>query len=404
MYDLDAARPRTEQDSPRSVLTFVLTLLCTCAVACNAHHNEATDAGPDTDAGTDPAPDAAAGPDLAMPRSAVCMMMDTKLQQALDQTRMGTTCKETALAVETPACPLQVYVSADDSTTPTDHVYRIASNTKTFTSSVILKQAAQGLLNLDDLATKYLPGVAGLDGMTIRQILSHSAGLYNYTSDDNFINTKATEPTKVWTPGELIAIAAQHGPYFAPGAGWAYSNTDYIVAGLIAEKVGGKKISELIREQLLVPSGLPQIVFDGEEMVQGTLAHGYDNHGDDVTTKFDQSWIWAAGAMVASAADLSHWIKRLGSGQVHDPAFQMQLENGVHTAQDGETYGLGVFMFDASFGQGAGRQIGHIGSVFGYHSHAFYYPDSGITIAAIVTCEDADPNDIDNATLGVLFP
>jgi len=338
------------------------------------------------------------------PRSEACVALDAKLQAALDSARAATTCKETTLAVQTPDCALMTYVSADDSATPLDHHYRIASNTKTFTAGVILKLVAEGAIGLDELASEVLPTINGLDGMTIRQILSHSAGLYNYTSDDDFINTKATEPQKKWTPEELIAIAEQHGPYFAPGTSYHYSNTDYIVAGLIAEKVGRKKISAQIRELLLTPSDLDAIYFDGEESEQGVLAQGYDDEGNDVTMKFDPSWIWAAGAMVATAADLSRWMERLGSGGVHVPAIQAELEQGVQTGQDGMTYGLGVFLLDASYGGGAGRSIGHIGSVYGYHSQAFYYPDTNITITGFVTCEDADPNDIRIGALTTLFP
>jgi len=175
----------------RRVLTVAFVALAGCSGPSAAPTDMAASAITD---GSAVVADLAMGPpppDLAMaPRSAACLALDAKLQMALDKKRMGTTCKETALAVETPACPLMSYVSSDDANAPTDHTYRIASNTKTFTAGVILKLAAQGKLGLDDLASTYLPTTAGLTGMTIRQILSHNAGLYNYTSDSNFISTK----------------------------------------------------------------------------------------------------------------------------------------------------------------------------------------------------------------------
>jgi D-alanyl-D-alanine carboxypeptidase len=387
----------------------VLIVACAALAACSQPSSAPTDMAAATisDGGPLGIVDLAMGPappDLAVaPRSAACLALDAKLQMALDKKRMGTTCKETALAVETPACPLMSYVSSDDANAPTDHTYRIASNTKTFTAGVILKLAAQGKLGLDDLASTYLPSTPGLTGMTIRQILSHNAGLYNYTSDSTFISTKSSQPTKVWTPAELIEIAHQHGPYCSPGACYAYSNTDYIVAGLIAQQVGGMEISALIRTMLLTPYGVPNIYFDGEEAAIGTLAQGYDGNGDEISHKFDQSWIWAAGAMVATTADLSRWMKMLGSGQIHDPTIQAQLEDGVSTGQAGATYGLGVFMYDASYGP-AGRSIGHIGSVLGYHSESFYYPDTQVTITNIVTCEDEEVDGIRAAVENTLFP
>jgi D-alanyl-D-alanine carboxypeptidase len=360
---------------------------------------------PDFAGGTDAGSTDAGAADLAMPRSAACLAQDAKLQAMLDNVRVTKTpCPELGLAVSTPACGLTSYVSSSDASAPTNHTYRVASNTKTFTASVILKLVADGKLGLDDLVSSILPTAPGVTGMTVRQILSHTSGLFDYASDDNFNAERAANPMRQWSPDELLQVAASHPPDFAPGTSWSYSNTGFIVAGMIAVKLGGAEISQQIRDRLLTPAGLPAIYFDSEEPPQGTLAKAYDDSGNDVSMKYNESWIWSAGAIVATTADLTNWMIQLGSGKVHDPMWQSELTNGVQTGRAGETYGLGLFMFDASYNGGAGRSVGHIGFLAGYQSQSFYFPDTDVAITGITTCNGGDPNDIRIGAIGVLFP
>jgi D-alanyl-D-alanine carboxypeptidase len=352
-----------------------------------------------------PAPAAETSHAGPSPRSADCLALDAKLQAALNAARKKSPCREYALAVETVSCPLTSYVSSDDANAKTDQTYRVASNTKMLTASVILKLVAAGKLGLDDLVTKHLPGTAGLSGMTVRQVLNHSAGLYDYSEDEDFDDARQSNPKRKWKPTELLSYATKHAPTFKPpGSSYAYSNTGFIVAGMVAEKVGGKKISELIRELLLVPQDLPDMYFDTEEAPRGTLARGDDTSGNDVSTKFDESWIWSAGATIATTKDLARWTQRLGSGAVHAPAMQAELEKGVSMGSAGASYGLGVFIYGANYGYGGGRMIGHSGVLIGYYSRSFYFPDTKTTVTTVVTCPKGSSEDARIAALGAIFP
>jgi D-alanyl-D-alanine carboxypeptidase len=121
-----------------------------------------------------------------------------------------------------------------------DTHFRIASNTKTMTAAVIVLLAQENKLNLHDPVSKYVPGVPNGDKITIAQLLEMRSGLYNYTNDPIISETIDTDPAKVWTPAELLAIAFAHPPNFPPGKEYEYSNTNYALLGLVAEKVDGR--------------------------------------------------------------------------------------------------------------------------------------------------------------------
>ena len=130
-------------------------------------------------------------------------------------------------------------------TTPprADTHFRIASNTKTMTAAVIVQLAQEGKLSLDDPVSKYVPGVPNGDNITIAELLEMRSGLYNYTDAPELSASLDRDPTKVWTPDELLAIAFAHPPNFPPGTAYEYNNTNYALLGLIAEKVDGKPLA-----------------------------------------------------------------------------------------------------------------------------------------------------------------
>src|SRR5262245_55173238 len=125
-----------------------------------------------------------------------------------------------------------------------DTYFRIASNTKTMTSAVIQQLAQENKLSVDDPISKYIPEVPNGDKITLALLLEMRSGLYDYTSDPIVATTIDTDPAKVWTPAELLAIAFAHPPDFPPGAEYEYDNTNYALLGLVAEKVGGKPLAQ----------------------------------------------------------------------------------------------------------------------------------------------------------------
>lgn len=171
---------------------------------------------------------------------------------------------------------------------------------------------------------------------------------------------------------------------------------------MLIEKVTGAPVGKAIRQRLLDPLKLTSTSFDGEEPVVGQLAHGFAKTGADVTTAFDASYAWSAGAMVASAANLLDWSKALYGGSVLDPKLLAQMETTVDTGiQPGVSYGLGVFEFDASVAGDVA--FGHLGDIPGYHSQMFYWPKEKIAVVDIVNSDKGSPNPIAAAVIPVLI-
>ena len=137
-----------------------------------------------------------------------------------------------------------------------DTHFRIASNTKTMTAAVIMLLAQEGKLSLDDPVSKYVPSVPNGDNITIAQLLEMRSGLYNYTNDPIISKTIDTDPAKVWTPAELLAIAFAHPPNFLPGKDYEYNNTNYALLGLVAEKLDGKPLANCFQDRLFGPLGM----------------------------------------------------------------------------------------------------------------------------------------------------
>src|SRR5437762_5565695 len=137
-----------------------------------------------------------------------------------------------------------------------DTHFRIASNTKTMTAAVIVLLAQEGKLSLDDPVSKYVPGVPNGDKITITELLKMRSGLYSYDDAPEFWAILDRDPTKVWSPAEVLAIAFKHPPYFPPGTGFHYTNTNYALLGLIAEKMDGKPLASCFQARLFGPLGL----------------------------------------------------------------------------------------------------------------------------------------------------
>src|SRR5436853_244503 len=224
-----------------------------------------------------------------------------------------------------------------------DTHFRIASNTKTMTAAVIVLLAQEGKLRLDDPVSKYVPDVPNGDNITITELLNMRSGLYTYDDDPDFWAVLERDPTKVWTPAEVLAIAFKHPPYFPPGTDFHYSNTNYALLGLIAEKIDGKPLAQIMHNRLFGPLGLKNTMLPA--ITSNTLpepySHGYLYGGcsfrnltdkpyppdiqaavkagtlkpDDCTDQ-NSSYASAAGGAISTANDLAIWIKALVGGKV----------------------------------------------------------------------------------------
>lgn len=278
---------------------------------------------------------------------------------------------------------------------------RIGSNTKTFVAVVIMQLVAEGKLALDAPVERYLPGVVrgnGNDGnrITTRQMLQHTSGLPDYlgsgdprkTPDPNSPQLQPiTEEfrTKHFTPEELVRIAMSLPPQFEPGARSVYTNTNYILLGMIIERLTGNPVATAINTRIIDKLGLRDTYYpaDGERALRGSHPSGYqmiDGKRVDFT-ELDPSWGGAAGAMVATGADLNRFFKALLNGELVPAAQLAEMKKTVpFDRMPGAGYGLGLAQQPVSCGKDV---WGHGGSIPGFETRDGVTPD-GTAVTVIV--------------------
>jgi D-alanyl-D-alanine carboxypeptidase len=254
--------------------------------------------------------------------------------------------------------------------------FRIGSLTKSFVSAVVLQLAAEGRLSLDDSVDQWLPGlVPNGQAITIRQLLNMKAGLYDYPEDtrveSDFTNGNWAHR---WKPEQLVRIAVSHKPLFAPGKGWSYCNTCYVVAGLIVEKATGNTIGQELERRVFTPLGLRHTTFDTERQIAGRHVHGYVRDGARLldTTLLTPSWAWAAGAIVSTVDDVARFYRALFEGRLVGPRQLAEMKATVAAYSKTERYGLGL----ARFGAPCGPLWGNGGDFVGFNSSAYGRADS----------------------------
>ncbi|MFD7909821.1 serine hydrolase domain-containing protein [Streptomyces sp. NPDC059752] len=241
-----------------------------------------------------------------------------------------------------------------------DQRFRIASNTKSFVSTVLLQLEGEGRLSLDDSVDTWLPGVVrgnGNDGtaITVRQLLNHTSAIYDPTNEPEFFAPylERHDWDHVYTPREVIARAVRHEPTFTSDDGWGYSNTNYLLAGLVIEAVTHRSAPSEIHRRIIAPLGLKDTSFPvTDPNIRGPHLHGYDLKGRDVT-RFSPSYDWTAGAMISTVGDLARFHRALFAGVLLRPAQQRELLTG---SLGKPAYGLGVQSVDVTCGSGPGRK------------------------------------------------
>jgi D-alanyl-D-alanine carboxypeptidase len=261
--------------------------------------------------------------------------------------------------------------------------FRIASNTKAFTSAVLLQLAGEGRLSLADPVARWLPGVVagnGNDGtkITVRQLLNHTSGLYDPTNDAAFWAPYLNGPNRdyVYRPKDIVAMAVTHPPTGQPGGRHDYSNTNYLVAGMIIEAVTGHSAVSQVYRRILVPLHLVHTSFPtADPRLHGRHLHGYDLAGNDIT-RFSPSYDWTAGAIVSTVDDLATFHRALFDGTLLKPAQLAELKTTVPTG-DGGAYGLGVERRDLRCPKGTVTVWGNTGGGPGFNSYSLLTENTG---------------------------
>jgi D-alanyl-D-alanine carboxypeptidase len=259
-----------------------------------------------------------------------------------------------------------------------DDRFRIGSITKSFVSTVILQVAGERRLRLSDTVEHWLPdAVPSGSSITVRQLLNHTSGLCDYTEDPRLLEPYADQPGYFWAPLDLLALANSHPALFKPGSSWSYSNTNYVLLGLIIEAVTGHRASAEVKQRIVEPRQLRSTTFPlRTPRIAGSHTHGYLTNlppesgvpgGVLDTTTMSPSHAWTAGGMISTVSDLAHFHRALFTGRLLRPAQQRKLQSVV----PGFDYGMGV----ARWNTACGTAWGHAGSFPGYYSVSLTSPD-----------------------------
>ncbi len=265
----------------------------------------------------------------------------------------------------------------------TDMYLGMGSISKSVTSACVLKLEEEGLLSIEDSIGTYLPSFPNVLGSTtIKQLLNHTSGIYDFLEHPSILDSMKEDFSRVWQPEEVLNDFV-NAPYFAPNTGWHYSNSNYLLAGLIIEKVTALPYDEVVRQKILTPTGLDDLFLNPYESPTGNIAHVWFNYPG--LGKFDldalgstpisiYSSAWAAGAYFSRPILASKWMKSLLDGNVLSPSSMDKMKTFVSTG-NGE-YGLGLM----NISNGTQQFIGHQGYII-YSSLCFYDPITKLTIA-----------------------
>jgi CubicO group peptidase (beta-lactamase class C family) len=262
--------------------------------------------------------------------------------------------------------------------------YPIASISKQFTAAAALLLEDEGKLSLDDTVSKYLPGITGGDTITIRQLLSHTAGLQDYWPQD-YSFAAMSKPT---TPQGIVDRWAKKPLDFAPGTQWQYSNTGYVVAGMIIEKAAGMPLLDFLKARIFAPLGMDAV--DQDLSTGAGYPNGYHRYALGpvrVAQPAAPGWLYAAGELAMSASDLAKWdIARINRTVLPANDWKAQ-ETPVHLA-DGSTngYGLGVYAKE----QDGHAYVEHSGEAVGFLSENTVFPDDKVAVVVLVNGDFAD--------------
>jgi CubicO group peptidase (beta-lactamase class C family) len=262
--------------------------------------------------------------------------------------------------------------------------YSLGSISKQFTAALVLLLAQDGKLKLDDPVGKYLPGLTRANEVTIRQVLSMTSGYQDFWPED-YVMTSMMKSTN---PQQILDVWAKKPLDFEPGTQWQYSNTNYVVAGRIAEIVGGKPLIEQLQERIFRPLKMTGVFNSDASRLPANDPTGYYQHALGPlrpSPKEGQGWMFAAGELAMPASDLALWNISMMDRTLLGPASydamftEVKLKDGKGTG-----YGLGVQVGDRN----GHRYVEHSGEVSGFVSENIVFPDDKVAVT-VLTNEDA---------------
>jgi D-alanyl-D-alanine carboxypeptidase len=268
---------------------------------------------------------------------------------------------------------------------------------KTYVAAVALQLVKEGKISLDAPIEKYLGAEKWFSRLpnakliTVRQLMNHTSGLVRYEFKDQFTKDLTANADKIWRPEELVAYILDEKAPFEAGKGWDYSDTNYIVLGMIIERVTGKKYYDLAKNRVLKPLKLENTFPQDSRTIKG-LVQGYAGAenpfgGRDKVLEngkfiINPQFEWTGGGMATTSEDLARWAKFMYEGKAFDASLLPQMLDGVSAPMLGKDtkYGLGVIIRPTR----AGLAYGHSGFFPGYMTEMMYFPEHKIALAVMV--------------------
>ncbi|MEN3538728.1 serine hydrolase domain-containing protein [Microbispora sp. ZYX-F-249] len=256
-----------------------------------------------------------------------------------------------------------------------DSRFRAGSITKTFVATAVLRLVAEDRLRLDDTVEHWLPGLVdgkGNDGrrITLRMLLNHTSGLFDYTTDKELSHTYERDPSRRLPPHALVRVAVSHPPLFPPGTAWNYSDTDYVLLGMVIQRVTGRSYAEEITRRIIRPLGLRSTYFPGgSSSIAPPYLHGYEMPDSGVikdATVLNTSFAPGSGDLISTVGDLNRFLSALLAGRLLPSSLLRQMLTPVPRSRAGsdmDKYGLGVIITRLPCGI---TVYGHGGTLDGY--------------------------------------
>lgn len=273
-----------------------------------------------------------------------------------------------------------------------DNRTRVGSTVKTLTAVTILQLCEEGRISLDDKVSDYLPEdvldrIENADVATVRQLLQHSSGIYNYIQDLQFQTASMNDLTKEWFPDELLSYARGRSAYFAPDEDCYYSNTGYVLLGKVIEEICGRPFYKEFEDRFFRPLGMSETAFAEEDPVPDDLVRGYVDFFSTMKL-LESTWYsgWdyhtADGGLISNPYNLTVFMRALFSGRLLKPeTMEKMLSWKTPLTQDPAYYemgyGLGIFRYRT----GKGDIYGHSGDAIGYYAIMLYHPESDTAIS-----------------------
>jgi D-alanyl-D-alanine carboxypeptidase len=284
----------------------------------------------------------------------------------------------------------------DGGTIEPDSQFRVGSLSKTFVAVMLLQLVADGTVGLDDLVVEHDTDLTIADGVTIRQLLAHRSGIPEHT-DEELAPAVLADPERTWTPADVLDLVADQPRDFAPDEQFAYSNSNYIVAGLLLETVTGMTLADNLRSRIVEPLGLTSTYFAPDETRSpiggfSPSLPGGDTNG--ISYRALETAAGAAGALVSTPADLAVFIRALAHGELLPDATYAEMTSGLPA--DGHT--LGVFAADPPSTTG----ISNSGAIPGFSAYMQYDPTTEDLFVLLLNDDSRSPEQLGTDLLEIV--